>query len=143
MRKLVFCAVVLGLLFVAYPKRQEILCNIFPENVSCAVPEPVIKPVAEQSSQQVYKWVDESGVIHYGEKPVEGAVRIDDKLTELSVISGGAEAMERNQGATSQLRGTKANRNYSSGSYDGKKVERERKKRRLRGEGTVSLFFIV
>ena len=98
------------LAFVAYPKRQAIVCLVLPEHYTC---QPVAAPVAIEAGivepeprplQKVFKWTDDQGVVHYGEQDVGGSERIDENLQELTVLSGGKDAMARNKNATSQLR---------------------------------------
>jgi len=130
------------LVFVAYPKRHAIFCLMTPEHEQCLpklvepAVEPVVEPVIEEvpKQQKVYKWVDAKGVVHYGEREHGGALRIDESLTELSVVSGGQKAKLRNQGAARALNATGNSRSitYSqnSSSAFSKKSQREEKKRR-------------
>jgi len=126
------------LAFVAYPKRQAILCLALPEHETC---QPVVMPVAVEpeiavpepkSIQKVFKWTDDEGVVHYGEKEVGGSERIDEGLQELTVMSGGKDAMTRNQNATSQLKTSsptyRKSRSYKSVST--KSYEKSEKKKR-------------
>jgi len=132
------------LAFVAYPKRQAILCLALPEHETC---QPVVMPVAVESKivvpepkpepkrvQKVFKWTDDQGVVHYGEQDVGGSERIDEDLQELTVLSGGKDAMMRNQSAANQLRTTaptptyRKSRSYRSAST--KSYEQSAKKKR-------------
>ena len=132
------------LAFVAYPKRQAILCLALPEHETC---QPVVTPVAAEPDvvmpepkqearpvQKVFKWTDDQGVVHYGEQDVGGSERIDEDLQELTVLSGAKDAMTRNQNATNQLRATasaptyRKSRSYKSAST--KSYERAAKKKR-------------
>jgi len=127
------------LAFVAYPKRQAILCLALPEHETC--PRFAIEPVAvlepkqeARPVQKVFKWTDDQGVVHYGEQDVGGSERIDEDLQELTVLSGAKDAMTRNQNATNQLRATasaptyRKSRSYKSAST--KSYERAAKKKR-------------
>ena len=122
------------LAFVAYPKRQAILCLALPEHEACqpVVIEPEIVVQELKPAQKVYKWTDDQGVVHYGEQDVGGSERIDEDLQELTVLSGGKDAMARNKNATSQLR-TSAPTYRKSSSYksaSSKSYEQSAKKKR-------------
>ncbi len=128
------------LAFVAYPKRQAILCLALPEHETCqplvmpAAVEPEIAVPAPKPVQKVFKWTDDQGVVHYGEQDVGGSERIDEDLEELTVLSGGKDAMMRNQSAANQLRTTastpayRKSRSYKSAST--KSYEQSAKKKR-------------
>ena len=124
------------LAFVAYPKRQAILCLALPEHETCqpAVIEPEVVVPEPKPIQKVFKWTDDQGVVHYGEQDVGGSERIDEDLQELTVLSGAKDAMTRNQTATNQLRATastptyRKSRSYKSAST--KSYEQAAKKKR-------------
>ncbi len=132
------------LAFVAYPKRQAILCLALPEHEACqpvvtavavepdvVVPEPIQEP---KPVQKVFKWTDDQGVVHYGEQDVGGSERIDEELQELTVLSGAKDAMIRNQTAANKLRTSGSTPTYrKSRSYKSvstKSYERAAKKKR-------------
>ena len=54
--------------------------------------------VALPAVAQIYKWVDEKGVTHYGEKAPEGA-----KAKEMAVSSGGASQSQAPKSYTGEL----------------------------------------
>ncbi len=123
--------------FVLYPQRVSLYCAVMVESSEClpaeiATEEVVAKakapPVKEK--QKVYKWTDDQGVVHYGEQEQGNAERIDESLDELTVISGGQEAMERNQSAASQLRSTTSSKAYRSSSSSASTSAKASKKKR-------------
>ncbi|MBV1920819.1 MAG: DUF4124 domain-containing protein [Pseudomonadales bacterium] len=124
------------LAFVAYPKRQAILCLALPEHETC---QPVAAPVVIDTEivepeprppQKVFKWTDDQGVVHYGEQDVGGAERIDEDLQELTVLSGGKDAMARNKSATSQLGASTYRKSRSYTSASSKSYKQSAKKKR-------------
>ena len=134
MKTFILGILIAALVFVAYPKRQAILCLALPEHETCqpvVVPEPKPEP---KPVQKVFKWTDDQGVVHYGEQDVGGSERIDEGLQKITVLSGAKDAMTRNQTAANQLRTTASSPTYRKSraykSASTKSYERAAKKKR-------------
>jgi len=98
---------------------------IFSGSTSCIVSTPAAPkkiqsiPAPPEKIQKIYKWVDESGVIHYGEK--ELGRRIDKELHELTII----QAETRKVNIQTNTRDSR-----SAANVNAEKVKREQKKRK-------------
>lgn len=70
---------------------------------------PLVHSADNPSGQAIYKWVDEHGVVHFGERETKNSTRIDQDLKDITVIENAEETKEINKKAAGSLR-----RSYNS-----------------------------
>ncbi len=132
MNKVLLGILLTVLAYTAYPNRVILICTALPEASLCKKPEPVpVEVAAPKPPVQIHKWVDDQGVVHYGENSSATSERIDETLEHISVIGGGGDAMQQNLSAAKSIRsstGSSRRSSYSSSSYS--KYKREAKKKR-------------
>lgn len=140
MNKFILGIVLTVLAFVAYPKRLELQCFFLPESKACQPVAPMVMtkaaPVPAEEKQpdiipaprqEIHKWVDDQGVVHFVDRPVGNSERIDQDLKEISVIESAADIKKINDKASGTLSHT-AQR--SSGAYRNKSAQVDSIKRK-------------
>lgn len=66
-------------------------------------------PMLTAHAQDIYKWEDEKGVIHYGDKPAPGAKPLNKETVPFSTPGGQSETSETEEpGSSSPRRGSRA-----------------------------------
>lgn len=88
MKNFILGCLIAALAFLVYPHWHDIKCTVSEDLSECQPPpepqEDVAKVAVAENPQKIYKWVDQEGVVHYGEKEV--GKRIDDQLHPLTIL---------------------------------------------------------
>ena len=130
--------------FLVYPQLLANKCDIYKGFDDCGVATSPInavaaKKVADQIAdqkiippQQIHKWVDSNGVVHYGEKAVAHSERIDQQLDDITVMENAADVAAVNKKASGSLSSSYTYPSYSSRSVNGStqvnQIKRKREK---------------
>ncbi|MCG8315411.1 MAG: DUF4124 domain-containing protein [Pseudomonadales bacterium] len=128
--------------FLVYPQLEANKCQFYEGFSSCGGSTSTMKAVAAKNvaeqiaekeikpPQQIHKWVDANGVVHYGEKAVSNSERIDQQLDEITVIENAADITAVNKKASGSLSSSYTYPSYSSGSVNGSTQVNQLKRKR-------------